>query len=227
MRIIKWTIIILFIAALILCLGGLLLWSGLKEEPDFYRELAVTSENSEQAQADSDSMRQKVAELRKAIRTKEHWEFDCTQDELNHWLAVYIRERHPGMIPRQLKDPRGVVLPDGIRAGITVDTPEYKGVLSVDILPEVEAPNVLVARLRRIRLGVVSIPLRAVRTIVGEAAQQYALPIEWMESEGEPKLRLKLQNSDIRYDHRDILIESIEIRGRSIHLSGSCTKVEP
>ena len=130
---------------LVLLFGGLGLWfwHAAKQVPDFYKELEVSQESRQDAEKDSQAMEQKVQRLRHTMKLGRIWLLEFSQDELNHWLEIAIGEKRPGVIPHQLKNPRCKILPDRIQAGVMVDAPEYKGVVSLECVPVISEPNVL------------------------------------------------------------------------------------
>ncbi|MDO4570409.1 MAG: hypothetical protein Q4D38_08500 [Planctomycetia bacterium] len=217
--------LLLFIVLFSLCVGGGVWWA-IKAQPSFYKELAVVETNREKVILDSDKMCEKVRKLRHAAARKTRWEIEFSQDELNHWLAIEISEKKAGLLPRRLKNPRGQIVDGLIQAGVFIDFPEFQGVVSLDIVPRVIRPNVIQIELRRVRCGVLPVPLRLIAGEIEAKAKEYAIPLQIEATSGALLLTTELMDGDLVYEGKNIVIEEIEISGKNIRLLGKSSRLE-
>ena len=212
--------VFLFLAVLI---GGLGLWSwhAAKQVPDFYKELEVSQEARQDAEKDSQAMEQKVQSLRHRMKLGKIWLLEFSQDELNHWLAIAIGEKRPGMIPHQLKNPRCVILSDRIQAGVTVDAPEYKGVVSMECVPKIPDPNVLELELLSVSAGSIKMPGKLFRKIIQRGAASASLPVEVLDRDGKMVLRMPLRKGDLAFEKHIIQVNTVSFKDEKILITGT------
>ena len=206
---------------LVLLVGGLGLWfwHAAKQVPDFYKELEVSQESRQDAEKDSQAMEQNVQRLRHTMKLGRIWLLEFSQDELNHWLAIAIGEKRPGMIPHQLKNPRCKILPDRIQAGVTVDSPEYKGVVSLECVPLISEPNVVEVELLNVSAG--SMPGKLFQKIIRRGAESASLPVEVLDRDGKMVLRMPLRKGDLAFEKHIIQVNTLTFKDAKIMITGT------
>lgn len=206
---------------LVLLFGGLGLWfwHAAKQVPEFYKELEISQESRQDAEKDSQAMEQKVQRLRHTMKLGRIWLLEFSQDELNHWLA--IGEKRPGMIPHQLKNPRCKILPDRIQAGVTVDAPEYKGVVSLECVPVISEPNVVEVELLSVSAGSVKMPGKLFRKIIKRGAESASLPLEVLDRNGKMVLRMQLRKGDLAFEKHIIQVNTLSTQDGKIMITGT------
>lgn len=221
--ILRCFLILFAVLILLATVGGLYVWHAVHSVPEFYSALEITPETRVQAEVDCDAMEQKVRVFRHSIRKSDAWLLNFTQDELNHWLQIAVCEKRPGMIPHQLSHPRGVILEDKIQVGVTVDTPEYKGVVSFELVPSVPEPNVVDIELQSVTLGNLQLPFPSTHflgTLVCKIAEDMSLPIEVSYRDALIYIRLRLREGDIMVDNRSIELHTLFLDGKNVQLTG-------
>lgn len=208
---------------LVLLVGGLGLWfwHAAKQVPDFYKELEVSQEARQAAEKDSQAMEQKVQSLRYRMKLGRIWILEFSQDELNHWLEIAIGEKRPGMIPHQLKNPRCKILPDRIQAGVTVDVPEYKGVVSLECVPSMPDPNILEVEVLSISAGTLKMSGKLFKKILKEGAKSAALPLEISDRNGKMILRMPLRKGDLAFEGHVIQVNTLTCENGKIMITGT------
>jgi len=208
---------------LILLAAGLGLWSwrATKQVPTFYTELEITDQTRKGAEKDSRMMEFKVQRLRHTMKLGKIWLLEFSQDELNHWLAIAIGEKRPGMIPHQLKNPRGVILSDRIQAGVTVDAPEFKGVVSLECVPVISEPNVLEVELLTVSAGSLKMPGKLFRKIIERGAASASLPVEVLDRDGKMVLRMPLRKGDLAFEGHVIQVNTLTFQDGKILVTGT------
>ncbi len=219
-QIFRWILISGLLFFLLLGTAGLWLWHGVHTVPEYYTGLAVTEQTRKTAEADSRSMERKVQVLRRKLRKEQMWVLEFTQDELNHWLAIAIGEKRSGMLPRRLRDPRGVILEDRILAGVTVDLPEYRGVVSVEFYPRILEPNVVEVELRNVSAGTVKVPASLLEDSIRQLAREISLPLDVRNEGGRTFLRYVFREGDLFVDEKSVEVHTLTLKGKSIVLTG-------
>lgn len=229
MKIRKGIRIVLLIFLFLTVLGGGIafwLWQRTHAVPEFYSRLEVTTENRAAAEQNSRNMETKIRKLRRSIRREKLWLFEFTQDELNHWLAIAVGEKRPGMFFQRLKNPRGLILEDRIQAGATVDMPEFKGVISVEIFPRVPEPNVVDIELKNVSAGKVKMPARIFERLIQEVADGASLPVEVLNQNGATILRFRFKEGDLCVDEIPLQINTVSVSEKKILATGVAGKKE-
>ncbi|MDO4584652.1 MAG: hypothetical protein Q4D62_11180 [Planctomycetia bacterium] len=222
MRLLRRILLIGFLLMLLLAGVGLWVWYGIGQTPTFYADLAVTAEKRAAAEEDCKRMTRKVLQLRNQMNRQGAWSIEMTQDELNHWIALELEEKHPGFISRRILQPRGEILGEKIRAGATIDAREFQGVASVEVIPSLEGPNIINIEFLRIQAGIVPLPRKILLDFATEKAREYALPIQWRQSHGNPVLRVVLNEQEFRVHGRPQVLERLEVGDGKIVLEGKC-----
>ncbi|MDO4574631.1 MAG: hypothetical protein Q4D98_05395 [Planctomycetia bacterium] len=197
-----------------------LVWRGVHCEPAFYRDLAVTDANRDKAIQDARTMFRKVAHLRNRMEKKGKWSLEMTQDELNHWVELDLEAKHPGFLSRRVRYPRVQINGGQLRCGATIDAREYQGVASVDIVPSMEAPNIVNIEFRTIRAGVVPLPRKILLDLATEKARELALPIDWRQHNGNPVLRMAFSENELRYGDHPIVLHQVTVKDGKIIIVG-------
>ena len=125
---------------------------------------------------------------------------------LNSYIAALYQENAGDRDP--LSDPRVQLNDDLARIGIRLNTPEYRGVVSVDVKPTVLGPKSLAVEFHRIALGNLGIPLEralaSAKINVSDLPKGIAIP-----------KNAKPPRIEFSWDHLDEVpteISSIEIR---------------
>lgn len=221
-KIFRWFLLLFFL--LFLTAGGIALyvWNAVHSVPEFYSALEIVPEKRVQAEVDSDAMELKFRNWRRDIRQGTAWILTFSQDELNHWLAIAICEKRPGIVPHQLSNPRGEILENGnIRVGVTVNAPEFQGVVSMELIPRVVEPNVVVVDFVNISVGKLKLlGPRIWGRILEKVAQDAALPIEVLWHDGLVMMTIRFREGDLYFDNRSIELHTLHIDGKNVQLTG-------
>ncbi|MDO4629215.1 MAG: hypothetical protein Q4C70_08540 [Planctomycetia bacterium] len=227
-KIFRWIFLLFFFFLLTAGGVGLYVWHATHSVPEFYSALEITPEKRVQAEVDSDAMELKFHNWRREIRKSSAWILTFTQDELNHWLAIAIGEKRPGIVPHQLSNPRGEILENGhIRVGVTVNAPEFQGVVSMELIPRVVEPNVVVVDFVNISVGKMKIiGPRIWGRILSKVAQDAALPIEVHWHDGTVMMTIRFRKGDLYFDNRSIELHTLHIDGKNVQLTGLIHKLK-
>ena len=219
--------ILFYFSLLLLCvvLIGLLLWYGSKCEPLFYKNLEV--KNQKHAEENSRVMTQKILDVRTNLKApQEHeWTLEFTEYELNHWLEIEGKKRKGIVLPRRISDPRGTIRENEISCGARLDVDwrnyDFEGLVSVDFLPYMEAPNVFKFKIFAFRVGMVPVPKTIVLGILTKIAEELALPVEWLKEDGYHVLRVAFTPGELQSAGRNITIEEVKLGYGKMLVRGS------
>ena len=220
----KKALLILAIAAtsvlLLAAVGGIVLWRASKVVPDFYAE--ALNVDPDQQRGPSNTMIQKATVLVSDVQKTGRWEALFTEEEVNAWLAVDLKENHGKSLPPGIDDPRVIVEPGGVRIACRTRRGGIETVLSVALDVYLAEPGVLGIRIRRIRAGMVPLPLANVLDLIRDAGDQQGLMIRWQQAEGDPVAIVRI-NPVVKGD-KSVVIDRMELAEGEIYVSGTTEK---
>jgi len=213
------TILAILVALLLLLATILLLvlWRASQAVPDFYAN-ALNRDPAEQRAA-SDAMIQKATLLVSDVQKPDRWETLFTEEELNAWLAVDLKENHPGVLPPEITEPRIVVDPGGLRLACRTRRTPVETVLSVACDVYLAEPGVLAIRVRQVRAGAVPLPLTGILDQIRDLGQRQGFVIQWQQVEGDPVALVRI--NPVVKGNRPVVIDTLEIAEGEIYVSGT------
>ena len=163
----------------LLLLAGLAIWAyyAMQQVPLFYQQaLEVDEQRLVEA---SDEMVRQTTELISNVLTEGDWETSFTQEQINGWLAVDLKNNHPGTLPPELRDPRVSISPSGVKMACQYETPVMSTVASLHVAVSLRENNVLALSFRKVRAGTFPPPIELGVNSVGWPAAEIAA---WLES---------------------------------------------
>jgi len=207
-----------FCGILLAVAGGLLLlYKGAQQVPEEYRQAVDVEHNA--LQDGSDEMLRQAAALASDVKKEGQWRALFTARQINGWLAVDLPENHPRTLPETMSDPRVVIKPDCIMLFCRFQRKNLESVLSLTVEPYMAEPNVLALRIRRVRAGLVPMPLENVLAAVSKAARKAELPLQWRRADGDPVALVTIpQPRDAQ--NKVVEIESLRLGEGEVYLSG-------
>jgi uncharacterized protein YpmS len=205
---------------LLAAIGLLIVWRASQVVPDFYTNV-LSVDPAEQLGA-SDTMIQKASVLASDVQKSGRWEAIFTEQEVNGWLAVDLKENHKDSIPPGIADPRIVVEPGGLRMACRARRGSLDTVLSVVLDIYVAEPGVLGIRVRRVRAGAVPLPLADVLDQIRDMGDRQGFLIRWQQAEGDPVALVRI-NPVVKGD-KVVVIDTLELAEGEIYLSGMTEK---
>ena len=202
---------------LVACVALFVLWRASQVVPDFYATV-LDAEPADQRQA-SDTMIQKSTLLAGDVRKRGRWEALFTEQEVNGWLAVDLKENHAGTLPPGLAEPR-IVIEDGrLRMACRAKRGSVETVLSVAIEIYLAEPGVLAIRIRSVHAGALPLPLADVLDQISQLGKQQGFLIEWQQADGDP---VALIHIDPMVDGKKlVVVYTIELADHEIYVSGT------
>jgi len=161
------------------------LWRAAQYVPDWYRQAVESSPTPDHRRA-SDEMERRVADLVSGLKSTGRWQIVFTEEQINSWLAVGLREKHPDALPRGFFDPRVRIEPDGVTLACRTDRGGVSAIVSLKVDVFLASPNVVAVRIRKVRAGRLPWPLEEVLQGLTRAAGEMDVPLRWTTTEGDP-----------------------------------------
>jgi len=190
-----------------------------QQVPDFYREAIEHSPVTQRE--DGDKLEKEVLELRNKVQNRGRWEAVFTQDQINGWLAVDLLEKFPNTLPAEVSEPRVAIDSKNIQIACRYRGSTVKTILSLSVEVRLtEEPNVLAFRLRKARAGSLPLPIGQWFQEISDAAQDADIPLRWAQNNGDPVALVTVPRNHSELKHRELSIDTIEMRDGAIYLSG-------
>jgi hypothetical protein len=199
--------------------GAFFISRAAQHEPEFYRQ-AMTVQPQQQEEA-GDALEQSVLELSNETRQPGHWEATFSDDQINGWLAVDLPAKFASILPAGVECPR-VSIRDGlIHIAARFKDKLVESVVSFSLQVNLtDEPNTVAVTIRKVRAGVLPVPVRQFLDRISNAAERGDIQLRWSQDQGDPVAFVTVPSQHERYVHRQIFIETIEIRDGQIYLSG-------
>jgi hypothetical protein len=213
---------VLLTTAVVLGLLGitvLVLYKAAQREPTFYRQaMLVEAEANQEA---GDELEQSFLDLHNEVRSIGTWEAVFTEEQVNGWLVSDLPEKFPNVLPRGTQEPRVAIDGDAIRVACQFDNGKIKTIISmaldVDLTTET---NTLAVRVSKLRAGALPVPLKQFLDKITTAARRGDIPLTWRQIDGDPVALVTVPVTHEDYAHREIYVDTIELREGEIYLAG-------
>ncbi|MBI2480199.1 MAG: hypothetical protein HYV60_16670 [Planctomycetia bacterium] len=213
---------ILFTTAVALGLLGVAvlgLYRAAQREPTFYRQ-AMLVEPAENQEA-GDELEQSFLNLHNEVRSIGTWEAVFTEEQVNGWLVADLPGKFPNVLPRGTQEPRVAIDAEAIRVACQFDNGKFKTIISmaldVDLTMET---NTLAVRVSKLRAGALPVPLKQFLDKITLAARRGNISLAWRQIEGDPVALVTVPVTHEDYAHREIYVDTIELRDGEIYLAG-------
>lgn len=219
---------ILITTAVVLGLLGIAvlgLYKAAQREPTFYRQamLVEPAENREAGEA----LEQSFLDLHNDVRNIGTWEAVFTEEQVNGWLVADLPEKFPNVLPRGTQEPRVAIDAEAIRVACQFDNGKLKTIVSmaldIDLTTET---NTLAIRVNKLRAGALPVPLRQFLDKITAAARRGDIPLKWHQIDGDPVALVTVPVTHEDYAHREIYVDTIELREGEIYLAGHTERKE-
>lgn len=207
--------------------GGVTAWIGwqmldraARHEPDFYQEaLRVAPHTAMEA---SQQLEESVLELQATSFTQGRWQAVFADEQINGWLAEELPRKLPQLLPPGVMDPRVVVEADTIRCACRYRHRTWNFVVSFALNVQLtDESNTLAVRVSQVRAGALPVPLHRYLPNIAHAASKSGIQLRWQEpAEREPVALITIPHQHEDYVHREIYVDSIELRPGQIRLAG-------
>lgn len=209
---------LLVLALGLLLVGGFALYKATQHVPAFYEE-ALQADPARQHLA-SDKMVQHTAALVSDLRREGRWQAVFSEDEINGWLAVDLVQNYKDLLPGTISDPRVLIRPEGMTVGFRYREKGRQSVITLSVDAYLIEPNVVGLRIRKIRAGLLPLPLDDVLKEVARATNQLDWRVDWRQAGGDPVAQITIP--PIRDQRNKIIqIETLRLGDKQLSLAGT------
>ena len=221
------TLLVVGLGLALLVGGGILgLRGALRHEPTFYRE-ALSQKPAEQ-QAANDELLANATALASNARREGRWSALFTAAQINGWLALDVPQNFPDLLPKEISDPRVRLSKGKATIACRYHDSSITTVISLNVELYLAEPNVLALRIQNVRAGAIPIPLAQILDGVTKAAEDAALHLRWVKSEGDPVALVTLPPTLGRDKHGVCYrLETLDLRDDAIYMAGHTWKGPP
>jgi hypothetical protein len=177
----------LAVVAVIVALSGITLlvtWRAYRHVPEFYSE--ALDANPAQARQASEEMSSRVTMFYSDVKRQGEWQASFTAQQVNGWLAVDLEEKHAGLLPPHIQEPRVEIDSAALTLALRIRTDNVDTVFSLAVEPYVAEPNTIAFRLKSARAGALPVPMSDVLKYINEAAARMETPLRWTQIEEDP-----------------------------------------
>lgn len=196
-----------------------LLYSASRHEPQFYQQ-ALQIEPEQQREAGHE-LEKSVLDLHNTARTEGRWEAVFTEAQVNGWLAADLPEKFPHMLPVGTDQPRVSIDPQRIKIACRYQHGKINTVVSFDLSVNLTTePNTLAVRVSQVRAGALPVPLKRFLAPITKAGADSDIALRWSQADGDPVALVTVPHQHADYSHREIYLESVEMRDGEIRLAG-------
>jgi hypothetical protein len=211
----------LSVAAGLIALAIFLTLSG---SPAFYQ--AAVERDPALAQEDNDRCLQQAAALASKLQSTGDWEAIFSADQINGWLAVDLARNFGDSLPPQITNPRIDFQSGAATLACTYRHAGHETVMSIAFDLYLSEPNVVALRLRRVRAGLLPVPLADVLRAIAQAGNGFGLMVQWRQVAGDPVALVHLSHS-AGDDDSQLRLEAIELREGEIYIAGRTMPPSP
>jgi hypothetical protein len=216
----RFTLIVVTVLV-ILAASAFAVYLALQHVPDFYAE-AISIPPESQAK-ESDHMLQQVTKLHNDLQLQGRWQHVFQAQTINGWLAVDLPQNHPTLLSHGLHDPRVRISRQGITMACQIDRGSLHGVVSLEVSPFVESPDVVGLRVHEARVGAIPWPLQNVLDRIADAAKKANVDIRWRQEDNDPVALIKI--TPAKADGKRIVhIDTIRLEEGALVVAGTTEK---
>jgi hypothetical protein len=195
------------------------LYRASQSVPDFY-ELALEVESDAADQAGDELERQVIA-MASDVEQGERWELVLTDHQVNGWLAADLTRKFPDLLPPELRQPRVSFQDEMTYLACQLNSGKVSTVLSLQLDPYLtEQPNEIAVRVRRVRAGMLPVPLTKLLDQISVAAQKSGLSLRWSQLDGDPValVALPVERPELR---AGVMLDQLEVGRGALVVSGT------
>jgi len=220
---IRLIFVALFLLIAALGAATFLLYSASRHEPQFYQQaLKVEPETQQEA---GDELEQSVLKLHNSARDEGRWEAVFTESQINGWLAADLPEKFPHMLPVGTDKPRVSIDNDHIKIACRYQRGTIQTVVSFDLSVRLtKEPNTLAVRVSKVRAGALPVPLKRFLAPITKAGADSDITLRWSQTDGDPVALVTVPHQHEDYSHREIYLETVELRDGEVALAGRTQK---
>jgi len=190
-------------------------WAA-RQIPDFYEEVIQEEPQPEVRREQARKFIQQTDVLAERVQTKDEWQIDFTDGQINGWLAEELPRRFADLIPEGVSQPR-VKADDGVLLlGFRYTGNGFAGVISFRLRPRIVSSNEVEIEIESFRAGLLPMPIESIVEEVVRRISREDWQIESRELEGKTFVTVRY----VRPRRRDPQLESITLSDGIIRITG-------
>ncbi|HEY1785343.1 MAG TPA: hypothetical protein VGG30_07320 [Pirellulales bacterium] len=198
-------------------LVALAIFLTLTGAPAFYQ--AAVERDPALCEQDNDRCLQQAAALASDLQSPGEWEAIFSADQINGWLAIDLARNYGKSLPPQIMNPRIDFHNGAATLACTYRHAGHETVMSIAFDLYLSEPNVVALRLRRVRAGLLPVPLADVLRVIAQAGHGFGLLVQWRQIGGDPVALVHLSHGIDDADSQ-LQLEAIELREGEIYIAG-------
>lgn len=210
----------LTVAAALIALAIFLSLAG---APAFYQ--AAVERDPALSEEDNDQCLQRAAALASDLQSTGEWQAIFSADQINGWLAVDLARNYGQSLPPQIINPRIDFHSGSATLACTYRHTGHETVMSIAFDLYLSEPNVVALRLRRVRAGLLPVPLADLLRAIAQAGHGFGLLVQWRQVDGDPVALVHLSHN--ASDESQLQLEAIELREGEIYIAGRTMPASP
>jgi hypothetical protein len=203
-------------AAATAAMFGLGVYRAAQTVPDFYEaSLSVPPADADKA---GDEFTATTVSLASQVRREGEWSALFTDAQVNGWLATDLPAKHPELLPPDYEEPRVCFTAEGVQLGVRCTLSGVKTIVWLDVDVQMSGAHEASLRFRRVRAGMLPLPLGEVLGGLTQAADDLQLPLRWTTVEGDPTaiVGLPTLGSDgLRYE-----LDALQLEDGKLYVAG-------
>ena len=189
-----------------------------REPQPFYRD--AIRDNPQELQSASQRMESRVSALYSDAKKPGRWRTVFTDDEVNGWLAVALKDKYDDILPPEVVDPRVAFTTDKFQVGYRYDGEQVDAMISIEGDAFMSGDDIAAVRFRRVRAGALPLPASSVVEYISDAAKKLEVAVKWTELEGDPVLLVPVENA-LSTDEERRQMDAVELHDGELLLMGS------
>jgi len=200
---------------------GLVVYRAARSVPEFYETTTAIPE----AEADKagHEFTATTVSLAGQVRREGDWSALFTDAQVNGWLAVDLPQKHPELLPPGYEQPRVRFTDQGLQLGVRYHLAGVPTIVWIDVDIQMTGAQEAAFRFRRVRAGLLPLPLGQILDALTQVADDLDLPMRWTTVEGDPTAivgLLSMGDDGMRYD-----LDALELTDGELYLSGRTTRL--
>jgi hypothetical protein len=205
----------------VLAVSGFAVYRAAQTVPDFYTAATVEVPHAVADRA-GDEFTATTVSLASEIRREGHWSALFTDAQVNGWLTCDLPTKHPELLPPGYEKPRVRFTDHGLQLGVRCTSTPVTTVVWLDIDVQMTGTQEAALQFRRVRAGLLPLPLKEILDSLTQVAADLELPLRWTTVDGHPTAIVGLPNlsSDgLQYD-----LDALKLSEGELYVAGRTSR---
>jgi hypothetical protein len=212
---------LVLLPAAFLAASGVAVYRAARSVPEFYVE-AVKEVPSAAADRAGDEFTATTVSLASQVRREGSWSAMFTDAQVNGWLITDLPTKHPDLLPPGYEQPRVRFTDHGLQLGVRCTTTPVTTVVWLDVDVQMTGAQEAALSFRRVRAGLLPLPLKEILDSLTQVAHDLELPLRWTTVDGHPTaiVGLPTLGSDgLQYD-----LDALKLSNGKLYVAGRTSR---